>query len=236
MSGKEDSWSDFLGLLLKAHRDSNKNQRISVDDLVDECKTFYFAGQETTNTLLGWTVFLLAHHTDWQEEARKEVLQLFGKETPNPDGIAELKTMSMILNECLRLYPPIISLVRKVEKEVRLGKLIIPANVELHIPSLALHHEPEFWGQEVELFKPERFAEGVVKATNNNIGTFLPFGTGPRNCVGFDYTTTEAKIALSMILQCYTFTFSQGYVHSPFHYVTLRPQHGVQVTVILHSL
>ena len=94
MSGDEGSFgSDFLGLLLKARHDANDDQRISVDDLVDECKTFYVAGQETTNTLLAWTVFLLALHTNWQEEARKEVIELFGKQTPNLDGITKLKTV-----------------------------------------------------------------------------------------------------------------------------------------------
>lgn len=94
MSGDEDGFgSDFFGLLLKARHDANDDQRISVDDLVDECKTFYFAGQETTNTLLAWTVFLLALHTNWQEEARKEVIELFGKQTPNLDGITKLKTV-----------------------------------------------------------------------------------------------------------------------------------------------
>ena len=99
VNGEEDGFgSDFLGLLLKAHHDTNEKQRISVDDLVDECKTFYFAGQETTNSLLAWTVFLLALHTDWQDEARQEVLQLFGKQTPNPDGIAKLKTVRKSIN------------------------------------------------------------------------------------------------------------------------------------------
>ena len=78
MNGEKESFgSDFLGLLLKVHHDANDDQRISVDDLVDECKTFYFAGQETTYTFLAWTVLLLAIHTHWQEEARKEVLNLF---------------------------------------------------------------------------------------------------------------------------------------------------------------
>ncbi|XP_021824405.1 cytochrome P450 CYP749A22-like [Prunus avium] len=235
MDGEEDSFgSDFLGLLLKAHHDTNDSQRISVDDLVDECKTFYFAGQETTNSMLAWTVFLLALNTDWQEEARKEVLQLFGRQNPNPDGLSKLKTMSMIINESLRLYPPVVSVERKVRREVKLGKLIVPANVELIIPILAIHHEPEFWGEDVQLFKPERFAEGVAKATNNNIAAFLPFGMGPRTCVGFNFAITEAKIALSMILQRYTFTLSPAYVHSPYEYLTVRPQHGVQV--VLHSL
>lgn len=94
VTGEEDKYgSDYLGLLIKAHHDVNDSQRISIDDLVDDCKTFYFAGQETTNTLLVWTVYLLSIHTDWQEEVRKEVFNLFGQQNPNPDGIAKLKTV-----------------------------------------------------------------------------------------------------------------------------------------------
>ncbi|XP_021825119.1 cytochrome P450 CYP749A22-like [Prunus avium] len=236
MPGEEESLgSDFLGLLLKAYHDTNDNQRISLDDLVDECKTFYLAGHESTATFLAWTVFLLALHTDWQEEARKEVLQVFGKQTPNPKGIAKLKTMSMIMYESLRLYPPVASVVRRrVEREVKLGRLILPANLELLIPIVAFHYDSELWGQDVQLFKPERFAEGVVKATKENIAAFLPFGMGPRICVGLDFATTEAKIALSMILQRHVFTLSPAYTHSPSQFLTVRPQHGVQV--MLHSL
>ncbi|CAL8156055.1 unnamed protein product [Prunus armeniaca] len=236
MPGEEESLgSDFLGLLLKAYHDTNDNQRISLDDLVDECKTFYLAGHETTATFLAWTVFLLALHTDWQEEARKEVLQVFGKQTPNPKGIAKLKTISMIMYESLRLYPPAASIVRRrVEKEVKLGRLILPANLELAIPIVAFHYDSELWGQDVQLFKPERFAEGVVKATDENIAAFLPFGMGPRICVGLNFAITEAKIALSMILQRHAFTLSPAYTHSPSQFFTVRPQHGVQV--IVHSL
>ncbi|KAK7828649.1 cytochrome p450 cyp749a22 [Quercus suber] len=225
---------DFLEILLKAHRDANPSRKISVQDMVDECKTFYIAGQETTTTLLAWTVFLLAIHTDWQEKARKEVLEFFGQQNPNPDGIAKLKTMSMIINESLRLYTPALSILRKVEREARLGKLILPANLLLFIAPLAIHHDPQIWGEDVHLFKPERFSEGVAKATNNNIAAFFPFGMGPRICVGMNFATNEAKIALSMILQRFAFTLSPTYVHSPIQNFTLRPQHGIQV--LLHSL
>jgi len=142
--------------------------------------------------------------------------------------------MGMIINESLRLYPPIIAITRKVERDVRLGKLTLPANLLLYIPTLAPHHDPKIWGEDVHLFKPERFSEGIAKATNNNIAAFFPFGIGPRNCVGLNFATTEAKIALSMILQRYAFTLSPAYVHSPFQLLTIRPQHGVQV--MLHSL
>ncbi|KAL5553578.1 hypothetical protein UlMin_040979 [Ulmus minor] len=228
--GEEDSFgSDILGELMKAHHDSNENNKISLEELVDECKAFYFAGHETTTSSLAWTVFLLAIHTDWQEEARKEVLNLFGKQNPDPDGIAKLKTMTMIINESLRLYPPVIGLMRKAEREIRLGNLIVPANMEFHIANLALHHNSKIWGEDVFEFKPERFSEGIAKATNNNVAAFFPFGIGPRSCVGMNFALNEAKIALSMILQRYSFTLSPAYVHSPFQLITLHAQHGVQV-------
>ncbi|KAF7124539.1 hypothetical protein RHSIM_Rhsim12G0072100 [Rhododendron simsii] len=144
---------------------------------------------------------------------------------------AESLKMSMILNETLRLYAPFTNLMRRVEREVRLGRLIIPANTELNIPFPALHHDPEIWGQDVHLFKPERFADGLAKATNNNITGFIPFGFGPRMCVGLNFAVNEAKIALSMILQRYKFTLSANYVHDPIQINIVRPRKGVQIVL-----
>ncbi|KAF7123836.1 hypothetical protein RHSIM_Rhsim12G0072200 [Rhododendron simsii] len=235
--GEENNYgSDFLGSLIKANHDPDEKNRISIDDMVDECKTFYLAGQETTNGLLAWSIFLLAIHKDWQEKARNEVIELFGHENPNPEGIARLKAMTMILNETLRLYSPVINLLRRVEREVKLGKLIIPANTEFYLPLLALHHDPEIWGQDVHIFKPERFAEGVARATSNNITGFIPFGFGPRMCVGLNFAVNEAKIALSMILQRYQFTLSPNYVHDPIQILIVRPQKGVQIVLTLIRL
>lgn len=95
MMGELDSYgNDFLGLLVQAYNEEDKNMKISIDDLIDECKNFYVAGQETTASSLTWLVFLLAIHTDWQDKARKEVLQLFGQQNPTADGVAKLKTVS----------------------------------------------------------------------------------------------------------------------------------------------
>ncbi|KAE8714303.1 Cytochrome P450 [Hibiscus syriacus] len=145
------------------------------EELVDECKTFYLAGQDTVNSLLGWTVLLLSIHRDWQEKARREVIEIFGDQNPHPEGIPKLKTLN------------------------------------------------------VHLFKLERFANGVAKATNYNAAAYFPFGLGPRSCVGMAFATTEAKIALSMILQRYTMTLSPAYVHRPVLLISLRPQHGIHV-------
>ncbi|KAG9135019.1 hypothetical protein Leryth_026160 [Lithospermum erythrorhizon] len=220
---------DFLGKLLEAHDGTDKRNKILLQDVVDECKTFYFAGHETTTSFLGWTILLLAIHGDWQARVRKEVKALIGQEHPNAHSLSRMKILNMILEESLRLYPPVPAIRRKVTKQVQLKKLVLPPHLELCISPLELHHDPKIWGEDVLFFKPERFDGGVVKATNNNPLSFLPFGFGPRTCVGLNFAITEAKIAVSMILQRYMFTLSPGYIHSPVHPFTLRPQHGIQV-------
>ncbi|KAJ0683134.1 putative cytochrome P450 [Helianthus annuus] len=223
------SINDYLGELLVASRDEDKLKRISMDDVVDECKTFYFAGHETTASLLGWTVFLLATHYEWQEKARKEVLELMGSTNPNHDSITRLNTINMIINESLRLYPPVPALKRKVKTKVRLGDMTLPPNMELYICPIAVQHDPKIWGADVHLFKPDRFEGGIAKATNNTQAAFMPFGFGPRTCVGLNFALVEAKIALAMILQRFRFKLSPNYVHSPVQVFMIRPQHGVQI-------
>ncbi|KAG4156936.1 hypothetical protein ERO13_D02G029800v2 [Gossypium hirsutum] len=222
VKGEADNFGiDFLGLLLDLN-------------LVDECKTFYFAGQDTVNSLLAWMVLLLASHGDWQEKASREVIEIFGNQYPNSEGLSKLKIMTMIINESLRLYGPAVGLLRKGGSEVRLGNLVLPADIDILIANVALHHDPQQWGDDVHLFKPERFAEGVAKATNYNTAAFCPFGLGPRTCVGTTFALMEAKIAVSMILQRYTISLSPAYVHAPVSIITVKPQHGIQV--ILESL
>ncbi|GMI64312.1 PHYB ACTIVATION TAGGED SUPPRESSOR 1 [Hibiscus trionum] len=234
VSGDEGFGNDFLGLLVTAYHGSDNKNRLSMEDLIDECKTFYFAGQETVNSLLAWTVFLLAIYGDWQEKARKKVIDIFGDQNPHSEGIAKLKTITMIINETLRLYGQPNGLGRRVERQGQWGKLVLPANIDLQIVSFASHHDPQLWGDDVHLFKPERFADGIAEATKYNATAFFPFGLGPRSCVGMTFATTETKIALSMILQRYTITLSPAYVHSPVARLTLKPKHGIQV--ILRSL
>ncbi|MBA0855805.1 hypothetical protein Goshw_019330, partial [Gossypium schwendimanii] len=123
---------------------------------------------------------------------------------------------------------------KKGYKRSAVGKLALPASIDILVQNIAVHHDPHMWGDDVHLFKPERFAEGIAKATNYNAGAFCPFGLGPRNCVGMNFATMETKIVLSMILQRYTISLSPTYVHSPIPYITVQPQHGIQV--ILESL
>ncbi|XP_065860621.1 cytochrome P450 CYP749A22-like [Euphorbia lathyris] len=225
---------DFLGLLVKANHEHDMSKKISIDDLIDECKTFYVAGQETTATSLTWTLLLLAIHTDWQQKAREEILEFIGTNNPCSQTLPKLKIMNMIINEALRLYPPATMLIRKAKGQVKLGEIVIPENVNIEIPVLALHYNSEIWGEDVHMFKPDRFAEGIAKATNNNVAAYIPFGMGARSCVGSNFAITETKIAVSMILQRYRLVLSPNYVHSPYIFLTIAPQHGLQI--LLHPL
>ncbi|KAJ8548044.1 hypothetical protein K7X08_021280 [Anisodus acutangulus] len=227
----ENFGTDYLGQLMKLLHEPDTNKSIKIDQMIDEVKALYGAGHLTTTSLLGWSVFLLALHPEWQEKARKEVFAFCGLKNPTSDAIARLRTMNMILNECMRLYPPVITVTRKVEREVTLGSMTLPANMTIFMPILSLHHDPQIWGDDVHIFRPDRFAEGVAKATNNNAAAFFPFGLGPRTCVGLNFTTNEAKIALSMILQRYKFTLSPNYVHYPSDVFILTPKDGVKVVL-----
>ncbi|CAA0833047.1 cytochrome P450- family 709- subfamily B-polypeptide 1 [Striga hermonthica] len=221
---------DYLGQLIRISRDSNAKKRITTDQMIDEIKTIFGAGHLTTTSLLTWCILLLATNTEWQDRARDEVYGILRKKTSlDSDGIARLKVMNMIINECLRLYPPALMLTRKTAKQVELGKLSLPPEMNIFISILALHYDPQIWGEDVHLFKPERFARGVSKATKKTGATFIPFGLGPRTCVGLNFTTNEAKIALSMILHKYKFTLSPNYVHFPVDAFVLTPKNGVQV-------
>ncbi|KAJ9553920.1 hypothetical protein OSB04_017965 [Centaurea solstitialis] len=238
MEAGESSKDDLLGVLLdsnhkeiKQHR--NTNFGLSIDDVVEECKLFYLAGQETTRNLLVWTMVLLGQHTNWQEQARDEVSLVFGKEKPNMDGLNRLKIINMIFNEVLRLYPPIVTLGRTMHEDTKLGNIVFPAGSYLQLDMLLMHHDEEIWGDDANEFKPERFSEGVLNATKGQ-SSYVPFGGGPRICIGINFAFLEAKMALAMILRDFSFELSPSYSHAPHTIITLQPQFGAHL--ILHKL
>jgi len=216
---------DILGLMLES------SPAMTIREIVEHCKNFFFAGSDTTAILLTWTMVVLSMHPEWQVTAREEVLGLFGKNNkPNYEDISRLKIVTMILHEVLRLYPPISLMKRETFRVTEIGGVRYPAGVIFDIPILLIHHDQAIWGSDAHEFRPERFAEGIPNASKFQ-GAFLPFGSGPRVCIGQSFVMLEAKIALCMILQNFEFELSPTYTHAPYVVATLEPMLGAQITL-----
>ncbi|KAH9623858.1 hypothetical protein KSS87_006444 [Heliosperma pusillum] len=230
----EKHGDDLLEILLASNNNienngQKKKLRLCIEEVIDECKTFYTAGQGTTSTLLVWTLILMSKHQEWQELARKEAFTTFGNNTPNFLGLNNLKLLNMILQEVLRLYPPIPATIRRVSKEVKLGDSILPEGVKVKL-SNHVQQDENLWGADAKEFNPNRFKDGLSKASGGNVSLFS-FGWGPRNCIGSNFAMLEAKVVLVMILQRFSLKLSPSYAHAPTAKETLQPQFGAQLIV-----
>ncbi|XP_047167797.1 cytochrome P450 734A1-like [Vigna umbellata] len=212
---------DLLGLMIGAS--------VTVDDMVEECKTFFFAGKHTTSNMLTWSTILLAMHPKWQVEAREEVAMVCGaRGIPTKDDIVKLKTLTMIVNESLRLYPPTIATIRRAKADVELGKLKIPCGTELLIPILAVHHDQATWGSDANEFNPGRFSNGMSRAARHPFA-FIPFGLGARTCVGQNLALLQTKLTLAIMLSRFSFKLALTYRHAPTVLMLLYPQYGAPI-------
>ncbi|KAK7316196.1 hypothetical protein VNO77_35018 [Canavalia gladiata] len=221
--GRSSSYgNDLLGILLNEIK--KEGGSLNLQQVMDECKTFFFAGHETTALLLTWTIMLLSSNPSWQDKVRAEIKEVFNGETPSVDQLSKLTLLQMVIKESMRLYPPATVLPRMVFEDIVLGDLYIPKGLSIWIPVLAIHHSEELWGIDANEFNPERFASKSFIH-----GRFIPFASGPRNCIGQKFAIMEAKIILTLLISRFSFTISENYNHAPVVVLTIKPKYGVQV-------
>ncbi|AQK59915.1 Cytochrome P450 734A1 [Zea mays] len=242
MGSHSGGFRDLLGAMINAgERKTPPAGAIPVADMLEECKTFFFAGKQTTTNLLAWATVLLAMHPEWQERARREVLDVLGPdELPSKEHLPRLKTVSevcsprgwqvgMIINETLRLYPPAVATIRRAKTDVQLSNgCLIPRDTELLIPIMAIHHDARLWGADAAQFNPARFAGGAARAAKHPLA-FIPFGLGARACIGQNLARLEAQLTVAVLLQRFEIRASPNYVHAPTVLMLLYPQYGAPV-------
>lgn len=231
---QEHGLKDLIGLMIQANKRTesmnlSRPSDVTVHDIAEECKSFFFAGGHTTSNLLTWTTVLLAMHPQWQVQAREEVLKVCrSRDIPSKDDIVKLKTLNMILNETLRLYPPTVATIRRAKVDVVLGGHKILRGTELLIPIIAVHHDQALWGNDVNEFNPARFSDGAACAAKHPVA-LIPFGLGVRTCIGQNLAILQAKLTLAMILQRFSFRLAPQYQHAPTVLMLLYPQYGAPI-------
>ncbi|KAJ1296976.1 hypothetical protein BS78_01G342800 [Paspalum vaginatum] len=226
--GNRRKW--MLGRKLKSLLTQIIQPRLSMEEIIHECKLFFFAGHENTALLLTWSVYLLTINPEWQERLREEVLREFGRQSPDPNSLGKLKQMTMVLLETLRLYSPALFMQRKTLADMTVGSTKLPKGMAIVIPIPIMHREKAVWGDDADEFNPLRFDKGISGAAKVPHG-LLAFSMGPRACIGQNFSMLEAKSTLALMLQRFSFALAPDYVHAPVDLFTLKPKFGLPVIV-----
>ncbi|KAM0897986.1 hypothetical protein ACQ4PT_022214 [Festuca glaucescens] len=203
----------------------------SEDFIVSNCKTIYFAGHESTAVTAVWCLMLLATHPEWQERARVEALEVcHSTSTLDANRLQRLKTLTMVIQETLRLYPPASLMLREALTDIKIGELDVPRGMIVQVTRLMLHLDKEAWGSDADEFRPSRFANGVAAACKPS-HMYAPFGLGLRTCIGQNLAMAELKVVLARLLSRFAFSPSPGYRHEPVFRLTIEPGFGMPLVV-----
>lgn len=213
-----------LVTLLAAARDPETGAALSEETIHDNLVTFIGAGHETTANALGWTLFLLSEYPWAFDRMAQEVDTELAGRTPTIDDVARLNVVRMTFEEAMRLYPPVPFLSREAAGPDRIdGVAIAPGTLVVVAPWL-VHRHRLLW-REPDLFEPERFAP--ERRSKISRFAYLPFGIGPRMCIGAGFAMQEALVALAMIVQRFRPHLAPGAYVQPVARITLRPERGL---------
>jgi cytochrome P450 len=218
---------DLLSMLLLA-RDEETGEGMSDKQARDEVMTLLLAGHETTAIALTWTWYLLSQHSEVESRLHAELEAVLGGNAPTLEHLPHLTYTSMVIQEAMRLYPPLWVISRKAIADDELGGYTIPQGSMVILSPYATHRHPAFWEQP-EVFDPQRFTPERVAARPHY--AHFPFGGGPRLCIGSNFALMEAQLVLAAVVQRYRFRLVPGHLVVPEAKITLRPRYGMPMTL-----
>jgi len=218
---------DLLSMLLDAV-DEDTNKGITPRQVRDEVLTLLLAGHETTANALAWTWYLLAQNPAAESKLHDEIASTLGERAPGAPDLPQLRYTRMVIEESMRLYPPAWAISRNAIGEDEIGGYPVRPRTNIIICSFVTHRHPAFW-EEPERFDPERFSS--QRSAGRPDFAYLPFGGGPRICIGNSFATIEAQLIVATIAQRYRLRLAPGHPVELHPLITLRPRHGIRMTL-----
>jgi cytochrome P450 len=225
LSGGGEAPRDLLTLLMSA-KDPENGRGIAEADVRANIVTFINAGHETTANALTWTLYLLSQSPEWRERAEADADKAF--DDHGTVATEKCEILRAVFEEALRLYPPAAMLARQAIEDDKLGDVRIPAGTVVTISPYVLHRRRGLW-ERPDAFDPLRF----LGPQRDRIDRFayIPFGAGPRVCIGMAFAIQEGIILLAHLLRAFRFDLVEGHPVMPLQRVTLRPREGMKMHV-----
>jgi cytochrome P450 len=219
--------ADFLSMLLEA-RDEETGEGLTDRQIGDQVMTMLMAGHETTAKALTWTFYLLHSHPEVRARLEAELAEVLAGRTPTVGDLPRLRYNAMVLQEAMRLYPPVWIISRVAQAPDEIAGFHIDAGTLVLVSPYVLHRKPECW-ESADEFRPERFSPEASEGRHPF--AFFPFSGGPRQCIGKSFATVETQLVLASIVQQFRLRLVPDYTVEPEALVTLRPRRGLPVTL-----
>ena len=217
---------DLLSMLLEARDDDGAS--MSDIQVRREAQTMIAAGHETTSSALTWTFYLLSQHSHVERALHDELTRVLGGRTATMEDMPNLVYTRQVLDEAMRLYPPVWATGRDAIDDDNINGYIVKRGSGINIPIWSIHRSPQYWTDPLT-FKPERFAPDNAAALTK--GAYLPFGAGPRQCIGSLFALTEAVLILATVAQRHSLRLKPGHPVEPDPVLTLNAKFGMPMTL-----
>jgi cytochrome P450 len=218
---------DLLAMLMDA-RDEETGEAMTDEQLRVEVTTFLLAGQETTSLALTWTWYLLSQHPAERARLEHELDTVLNGRPPEYPDLANLPYTRMVVDESMRLYPPAWGFSRQAQGDDELGGYHLPRGWLAFVMPYVLHRRPAYW-PDPERFDPERFSP--ERSAERPKFVYLPFGGGPRQCIGNQFALIEAQLSVATLAQGFRLHLVPGHKVEPWPLITLRPRFGMPMTI-----